>query len=881
MIAAALSAVSATPVAAQAWNPSDDDSLLLELQSAGFKLGEPLRGYQTADGVCIDFADFIQALDLPVRLDKKSRRATGWLFAENQRFVIDREANTVQNMNGMQKIAANAIFDTPEGWCMALPALAQWTGVALKADLSNQTIQLSSDKALPFLQAIQRRSRAARLRAPVDQQFNLAQLPRSETPYQAWRTPSIDVQLDADWRRGTEPRLAFETLASGEALGMTYTARLTGSTSTGADSLRIKAYRYDPEGGLLGPMRATQVALGDVDTLSGGMTANSAFGRGVFVSNRPLNRPGRFAVTTLRGTLPSGWDAELYRNGVLRAFQADRGDGRYEFLDIELLFGENDFEIVLYGPQGQIKRERSSAPVGIDSIPEGKTWYWAGVLEAGRDLVSFSRPVPDPQTGWRWGVGVERGIDQRTTAALEYQSLIFEGRRRNYVEANLRRAVGPALVELSGAQQLGGGRAFSARALGKLGAVRFEAHSLWIGGQYASELIEPDQKREFGLRLSTMVPLGTWQMPLELAGRQLIANDGSKVTEMLMRTSLRIARVSLTAELARRAANGSQAARSPSETRLNLLANTSVGAVRLRGDVTFRLDGQRRGFEAAKVYADTPLSENGTLRGTYEYRADSDQSEISAGYVHQFRRFALRGEGRWDSRGGIGAGLSLAFSLGPDPAGGGWRVSRERLAQDGQAGVEVFRDDNGDGYRQASEAPVEGVTVEAGFRHTDAPTDKQGRAVIDGLRAYVPVLVSIDTGSLPDPLLQPKGQGMVVVPRPGIAARVSLPLAPTGEIEAVLQGADGEPRSGVALQLVDTRGNPVRQAASDFDGFVLFDAVPYGTYKLVISADSATALGVKRELGVVVTIGKTAPLLRLGRLRMENLPPPTVIAAAP
>ena len=36
--------------------------------------------------------------------------------------------------------------------------------------------------------------------------------------------------------------------------------------------------------------------------------------------------------------------------------------------------------------------------------------------------------------------------------------------------------------------------------------------------------------------------------------------------------------------------------------------------------------------------------------------------------------------------------------------------------------------------------------------------------MIDGLLPYVPVLVSIDGGSLPDPLLRPKGQGMVVVP---------------------------------------------------------------------------------------------------------------------
>ncbi len=871
--AAALFAVSGAQ--AEEWKPSEDDALLLELQSSGYKLGEPLRGYQTPSGVCVDFADFIQALDLPIRLDKKSRRATGWLFAEDQRFVIDRDANSVQTVNGLGKIGDSAIADSPEGWCIALSALSSWTGVTLKADLGNQSIQLSSAKPLPFLEAIQRRSRAARLRKPADQTFDLAQMPRSDTPYQTWRTPSVDVQLDAAWQGGNTPQLRAEALASGEVLGVSYTARLAGSSENGPETLRLRAFRIDPEGGLLGPLRATQIAAGDVETLAGGLTAQSAYGRGAFVTNRPLSRPGRFAMTTLRGTLPAGWDAELYRNGVLRAFQSDRGDGRYEFLDIELLFGENEFEVVLYGPQGQIKRERSASVVGAESIPAGQTWYWAGVVQDDRDLIDFGQDAPDPLTVWRWGVGVERGIDARTSAGLEYQSLTFDGQRRDYLEATLRRSVGPTLVELTGAQEFGAGRALSGRVYGKVGAFRFEAHSLFIDGQFSSELIEPDQKHEFGVRLSTAVPLGGWQLPLELAAQQSTARDGTKVTEWLMRTSVRIARLSLTTELSRRSSSGQQP-----ETKLAVLANTAIGPVRLRADARFVLAGPKQGFEAVKLFADTPLSERGTLRGTYEYRADAARHEVTFGYVHQFRRFALRGEGRWDSRGGIGAGLSLAFSLGPDPVDGGWRVSRERLAQEGQAGIEVFRDDNGDGYRQAGEAAVEGVTIEAGFRSSDAPTDARGRAVIDGLRPYAPVLVSIDTGSLPDPLLQPKGRGVVVVPRPGITARVSLPLAPTGEVEAVLLGPDGEPRSGVPLELVDGAGQMVRQAASDFDGFVLFDAVPYGRYQLRVSTESAATMQVKTGLGISVTIDRANPSQRLGRIRMENAAPPPVVAAS-
>lgn len=187
----------------------------------------------------------------------------------------------------------------------------------------------------------------------------------------------------------------------------------------------------------------------------------------------------------------------------------------------------------------------------------------------------------------------------------------------------------------------------------------------------------------------------------------------------------------------------------------------------------------------------------------------ANSREFMLGYVHQFKRFALRGEARADSRGRMSFGLTLGFSLGPDPVDGGWRMARERLAEDGQASVEVFRDENGDGYRQADEPGVEGVSIEAGFRHSEAPTNKAGRALIDGLNPYAPVLISIDAGSLPDPLLQPKGRGLVIVPRPGVSAKVSLPLAPTGEVEAVLMGVTGDPVSGALVELVDQAGQVI------------------------------------------------------------------------
>ncbi len=873
-VIAAVLGVWAMPAQAEGWSANDDDSLLLELRSGQFRLGEPLRGYQTPSGVCVDFADLIQALDLPVRLDKKSRRATGWIFAEDQRLVIDRDSNMVQTMNGNRSIATDAIQDTPEGWCMGLSALSQWLGVKFRPDVANLAVVIETDRKLPFLEAMERKSRAARLRTPSDREFDLASLPQAQAPYQAWRAPAVDVQIQGQWNSRGGFTSQYEGLASGEALGMSYTARLAGSDSLLPNSLRLKVYRNDPAGGLLGSLGATQVAVGDVDTPTGALSGQSAYGRGAFISNRPLNLPSRFGKTTLRGTLPAGWDAELYRNGVLRAYQPDRGDGRYEFPDIELQFGENEFDVVLYGPQGQVRHEQTSQNVGMQNLPAGKTWYWGGILEEGKDLIDLGKPSYLTQSGWRWGVGVERGLDSRTTAGLGYHSLTRSGRRKHYLEAILRRSVGPMLVELSGAQQFGAGRALRGEALGRIKGVNFNAYVLWVDGAFDSDLVSIEQRREFGLRLSGSVKLGAWRLPVEAGGRQTLSRRGVRITELLSRASGHIGRASLTLELLNRQVAGPAPLTAGEDhgNRLTLIGNSRIGPVRLRGQVAFGLDGNHPGFQRSQIVADAPIGPASTLRAGFDYDAVGSRQEYSLGYVHQFKHFALRGEGRVDSHGQVGFGLTLAFSVGPDPVDGGWRVSRERLAETGQASVEVFRDENGDGYRQANEPAVEGVAVEAGFRHGELATNADGRAVIDGLTPYVPVLVSIDGGSLPDPLLQPKGRGMVVTPRPGVTARVSLPLAPTGEIEAALLGPDGEPRGGIGIELVDASGVVVLRGQSDFDGYLFFDSVPYGSYRLRLTEVSAKALGARPDLTASLRIDRATPSLRLGHLRIALLP---------
>lgn len=860
---------------------SEDDSLILELHSGNYRLGDSLRGYQTRRGICVDLADVIQAIDLPIRIDRKSRRATGWVFAENERLVIDRDAASVQGAGGQARLGTEDIIDTPEGWCVDTTALSAWLGVTLNPDIANMRVALTSARKLPFLLAIERRSRAARL-SPARLTFDLASLPRAETPYRDWRAPSVDVLVTGVARsQGRSRELRYEAFASGEALGVSYDARFASDPGGNPDTLRVRAYRNDPEGHILGPLRATQVAAGDVETLSGALTGQSAVGRGVFISNRALAQPSRFGETTLRGELPSGWDAELYRNGQLIAFQPDKGNGRYEFEQVELMFGDNSFEVVLYGPQGQVRRDRTAMPVGPANLPAGQIAWWAGAVEQGRDLVDFGRVRSDAGAGWRWGIGLEHGLDRRTSAGIEYQSLMLRGRRRSYLEATLHRALGGMLVEVAGAKQLGAGRALRAQALGALGGLRFQAETLWVDGGYESELLEPNERRMDGLRLSYDVKFGRTVMPLWGSIQRRHMRDGSRVTEWLLRASINARRMALTGVISNRVSTGPSANPVDDGLRLAALANTALGRVTLRGEARFRLSGHDRGFERAELAAETGITERDSLRAAAAWQAQERRGDFSLAYARQFRQFALRAEAEAGTRGNLGLGLSLMFSLGPDPADGGWRMSADRLARNGQAMVTVFRDEDGNGRRDAGEEPVAGVEVKGGFAALSPQTNGKGRTMLDNLRPFAPVLVAIDSTSLADPMLQPKGAGVVIVPRPGIPAEIELPLAPTGQVQGMLLGTDGEPREGVELELVDPHGQVGARALSEFDGYFLFDQVPYGAYRLRLAPGSAAGLGVQQDLGAALVIDRANTDLSLGVLRLESGMRPALIAAGP
>lgn len=847
------------------WQATEDDALLFDVRVGQWRVGDGVRGYQTDSGVCVDLADVIMAFDLPVRLDKKSRRATGWLFEESRTITVDREASIVQIVNKNQPLTATDIRDVPEGWCVDTNVLARWLNAEVKADLSNALLILKTDRKLPFELAEERKARVGKFR-PV-KEFDLSSLPQARDPYKAFRLPSVDVVASIgmirDKKAGNRLDARYEIYASGEIFGASFDARLASDQRGKPESLRLRGYRTDPAGELLGPLNATHFALGDVSTNPTPLGVQTTVGRGAFVTNRPLNRPASFDRTTFRGELPDGWDAELYRNDQLIGYVQSRGDGRYEFIDVQLQYGQNRFEVVLYGPQGQIRRDVKMIPVGLDSIPPRETYYWAAVQDAGRDLINLDGVEFNEFLGWRGGFGLERGIDPKTSVAASWFTSVLRGQRQHYLEGSVRRAIGPTLVELASAANLAGGYALRGQVLAQVGQTLVSGESAWLFGGYQSERYDRDVRRLNALSIDHSFRVGRSYLPVRAEIRYIDRIDGGSRIEAGGRLSFNIKQINASAELEwvkdRLPGNFDP----PSRLDASLRLSGRVGGLRLRGEATFALAGDK-GFRESKITGEWRAGEKSDWKVDLAYTNIDKRGRLAFGHTRRFKHFALTGQVEAATDGSVAAGLNLAFSLGPDPHKGGIRVASDKLASSGQAFAVVFQDENADGIRQPNEPVQQEVELTAGTIGRGLPTDAKGRTVIDGLQPYEPILIGIDASSLPDPFVQPAKTGVVVVPRPGIPLTIELPLVSAGEISGNLQRDGGKTLSGVDIELLDKAGRVVKTTRSEYDGFFLFEFVPYGSYKLRVAALAANVVGVEPALPGIAELGKSSGSVDLG-----------------
>jgi hypothetical protein len=879
--AGAVGALAASPAVpaptGDSWTADPDDQFLLDVSIRQLRLGDGVRAYATPEGTCIIFGDFLTALDVPMKIDLEARSASGWAFKEANKINIDRGTRQVRYGAGAEALAAGAVRDVPEGWCVDSAALSRWFAIKVLAKTNGSALILESEAKLPVEQAVERRRRAARLKQNAS--IELSSLPQVRLPYRMWRAPALDFVVSGGMTyrasTGTKIDRRVAVYAAGEMAHLSYNAQVSTNDKGKPQSVRLRAFRSDPDGGLLGPLDATHFEFGDVAGHSSRLLGAAANGRGVAVTNQPLFTPSSFDRTRFEGDLPVGWEAEIYRNGQLLGFAETNGNQRYQFDDVQLLYGENRVDIVLYGPQGQVKTRSEMVNVGQEHVPPGDTWYWAGANQPGRDLVNFFKPPDDPTAPRAQAtLAVAHGIDQKTSVGVTVQALELEDERLTYVEGTVRRSVGAALVEVAVARDNKGGMAARAQLLTKIGEVNLSAEAT-LASDFRLNGRERKSVREARIAVDAPLKLGRTVVPVHGDLRYSERTDGTKQLEAAARLSSHINRFNLAGDLRYRrqwGAGGASGGGGPdplAEIEGSMIASGRIGAVRIRGSSLWQIAPERR-FKTAEISAYWSASEKADFEGAVAYDAQTRLTRARLSHIRRFDTMAIALTGEAGSDGSVAAGFNLNFSL--DSSRRGLSLSRQQLATAGAVRANVFRDLNDNGRRDSGEPVEKGALITTGTRLAERLTDARGTVLVTGLTNYLPVAVGIDTSSLSDPMLTPRKALQVVTPRPGIAADVDIALVGSGDIEGAVVKDGGEGFEGLELELVDAAGKVVAATRSDYDGFFLFERVAYGRYVVRISAESARIAKVAPALGLVAVISGQTPVARLGAARVVKSP---------
>lgn len=852
---------------------TDDDELVISLRTASGEIEETITAFGTRQGVFLPLGELSRILDLALRISDEGHYASGWIIEPVRSVSLNLRARE-SIIAGRASQLSPAHFVSYQGDIFVRSdALGSILPVEVKVDLRDQAVIITLLEKFPFQARLEREAERRRLasREGANQKENT---PLEPTPWTAFSMPVSDVEMRVVTDDTFGSRLELEMRAAADLAFVTARGYLEASSRDGLTGVRMEFGRRDPAATLLGPLHATQFAIGDIATVSQGIGLRSVAGRGLFVSNAPLDESSVFDRIDLRGPLPDGYEVELYRNNVLIGASQTAVNGQYEFLQIPLDFGANVLRLVFYGPQGQTREEVRRFNVGNGRLAAGNFVYDLGVVQKDRPLIAVRPPLylATPSEGqWRASGNIAYGISPRVTLsggmALAWNKLgELPGIAGNI---GIRSEVAGLPWRLDAALQQGGARALRGAVAARMGAIGISiAHGEYRGGfiDEVQAFEDAPLRRASSLDVNGALPLGSTGLPFIARLSRLAFADGRSIETASLRTSLRLGTALLSPALEYNASAAGLATSSRLAASFDL-ALFAGSRTRIRASTTVDLFGSPT-LSQISGQIDRTLSTRQTVRVFASHSFPARQSQIGGSFSHRFdhANLALDASASFPTHAHY-VGLRLSTGFLQNPFSRRMQLAMPGVSGGGLLAVRTYRDENANGIQDAGDAPVANVSVIAsGNAHE---TDDDGIAIVHSLGDGQKASYGIDDATLPDITLAPAHRGGAFVARAGRIHRIDLGIVSLSDIEgqAIYSGATTlKGVSGLQLVLTDLDGKARARARSRAGGSFLFERIPPGRYRIEIAADQAERLGISLTAPVPVELSGKPDVVRANLL---------------
>lgn len=816
------------------------------------------------DDLYVALDDFFDTLNLPVTVDTEMKIAKGWYQREDWPLVIDLNAKQA-TVRQEQFAIADSDFEIRGGdLLVASRALSAWMAMDMNFDLAQQYILIESDYTLPIIAQLKRKDHKKGAR----QVEEIAILPRMEGDYEWLRLSTADLSLRTNYRKpGNGGESDFSNRAdayfAGEALKHDAFVFLNVDDEEGLNSVTSRLFRTSDRPELLGPLKARSYAAGDVDTVDFALVDRASQGLGFTVSDNPLASLS-FEDTVISGNAIPGWDVELYRDGTALIDTLTVDDtGRFEFADVQLFAGDNDFELYFYGDQGEVRRQTLNIPLNAGVLAQqDNTYEVSAVLD---NTSTYRRSGSDDEDdGALNAAGKYNFYVGDALAYVGVNALQQDGTQKLYAGSGFTKLWGESIVDLNLAADEAG------EAAARLGVRRnFGAWRTAFSGEAATdEYTRGTSNANPAVLTLTGNVQRNYTPPIGVAGSvAFIADhrafaDGSNSNSAATTVSQNFRTFSVSNTLRYDGQEDAVSGNSQS---------------RLLDDLTLRAKLSRKvHLRAGATYQAMPESRMDRYFATVNYRPKNNlnfdvevehqprdrltDAELRANYTHDKFRFSpfLR----IDSESDFATGFNVSTSLVNLPYQQEPFITSQRLSSQGLVSARVYLDANGNMAFDEGDEALPGVVVESVNSRRRQKTDSDGYALLTQLPVTLATDVLVDNSSLPDPFMISVNPGNSILPRPGKTFEMDFPVQFAGEVDGTVEVllADGGRSAAkfieVQLLPLDPDKTPVTVKAAQ-DGFYVLTSVPPGQYFLTVSGKDAKIFNAARSMPEILAFDHT------------------------
>ena len=810
---------------------SEEEVLILTVRLDNRRTGESIIGYQNSDGsFLLPLGQLARISTLAIEADPYTATASGFIISEDRTFRLNAANGSVELSGVRQTFPPEQVEVHEDDIYVAASLLDAWWPVNVRVDLQTLSVILQSEEPLPYELREQRERRGSLLGSRPGSR--VLRYPLLIEPYELFQIPVLSLDVRADLTRtdsGERGSLFYSFGGAGDILGGSGRFFVTGTDDDPFSLARGTYGRWDPDGTLLGPLRARVAEVGEVNNPGSELLLRSSTGPGVHISNYPLFAQDRVESHTFRGELPPGWEVELYHNGVLIDFSRSGADALYAFADVPLNVGLNEFTLIFYGPRGEIREERVAFNI-LDILPEEGEFRYR--------LVANDARGRDGRALFQSDYGLTRWAAVHATAAAEET---LSGETRSYLKTGLSGVFGLFFLAADLATDDDANLAVQFRANGRVGRWNLTLDHSELDGFTSEDLSSPFGTLESRSTLSLDGDLFTIRdsrlsSRFRLTREDVVDDPTGYILDHRLSTSIH--RYFISHLLERRWVEGVD--RPDEFTRGAILLSRPSRKLGLRGELSYDIEPEP-GLRVASISADFDRWDPYLVQAGLDHLAKPES--VTRLRLNLQRR---TGEISWgvsflidqEAQGQIVLNASTTAFF---PPGQTTPEFRGALVQGVSAlSVIAFVDLDGDGELDPGEPPVEGAGVfldRASHRET---TDAAGKLLITSLSPYRDVEISLSRSTLPDPTMVPLIEGIAIRPRPGRVVELLFPVIYTGEVTGTVYAANGDPAGGAAIELVGP-GGVVQRTISAFDGFFQFLETPLGTYQMRASKRGSTA----------------------------------------